>query len=75
MRFNERLRGYFKDNHLNQSSVARDMHIDVSKLNAVINGKRKMDIEEFEIFCKVVNASPLVFLNHDGKFDEPTNKF
>ena len=63
MSFYEKLRNYFNENHLNQSAVARDMHIDVSKLNATINGRRRMEIEEFEAFCQVVKVDPKVFLN------------
>lgn len=63
MGFYEKLKDYFNDNHLNQSAVARDMNIDVKKLNATINGRRRMEVEEFESFCQAVKADPKAFLN------------
>ena len=63
MSFYEKLKDYIDSNHINQSAVARDMNIDVTKLNASVNGKRRMEIEEFEAFCRVVKADPKIFLN------------
>lgn len=54
----ENLAQYIDDNHLNKVSIARDMGIDSTKLNATVNGKRKMDIEEFRRFCEVAKVSP-----------------
>ena len=62
MDFHEKLSEFIKANHINQAAVARDMGIDYAKPNATVNGNRKMDVDEYKKFCKVVKISPLVLL-------------
>lgn len=62
MTFSDRLNEFIRENHISKSAVAKDMGIDTAKLNATVNGKRKMDVDEFSKFCKVVKVNPLKFL-------------
>ena len=62
MDFHEKLSEFIKANHINQAAVARDMGIDSAKLNATVNGNRKMDVDEFKKFCEVVKVNPIVLL-------------
>lgn len=55
---NEQIRQFIEDKHLKQSSIAHEMGMDPSKLNAIIKGRRKMDVEEFVRFCEVTNTDP-----------------
>lgn len=65
MAFSDTLSRFVRDRHLNQASVARDMGISGSRLNAIVNGKQKMDIDEFFHFCKTVNVDPEYLLDYD----------
>ncbi len=62
MAFHDKLSEFIKTNHINQAAVARDMGIDSAKLNATVNGNRKMDVDEFKKFCEVVKVNPIVLL-------------
>ena len=61
----ENLAQYIDEKHLNKVSIARDMGIDSTKLNATVNGKRKMDIAEFRKFCIVAKADPSQIMELD----------
>lgn len=67
MPFYKTLSKFVEDNHLNQAAVAREMGIDSAKLNATVNGKRKMDVDEFLSFCKATRIKPAELLQYGSR--------
>lgn len=62
--FNEQFSAFVEDNHLNLTSISKEMGLENSSiLHAVANGRRGMSVEELKSFCKVANikADDLIF--------------
>lgn len=55
---NEAMKAYIRDNNLLQKDVAADMHISESRLCYMLNGGRRITVDEFFSFCRAVSADP-----------------
>lgn len=59
----ERLRMYVDDQNICRKTMALNMGVSESKLSLMLNGKRKMTVDEFVTACKAISVSPVRFLN------------
>jgi len=73
LRINERVKKYIDDNHLKQISISKDMGIPNPTFNAMLNGKRKMYVDDLESFCRVVGVSADLILRY-GESPDPSQK-
>ncbi|MEG1502413.1 MAG: helix-turn-helix transcriptional regulator [Anaerovoracaceae bacterium] len=72
MRINERVKQYICDNHLKQISISDNMGIPNPIFNAMLNGKRKMYVDDFEKFCNAVGVSADFILGYGEKEQNTT---
>lgn len=55
---NEAMKAYISDHNLLQKDIAADMHISESRLSYMLNGGRRITVDEFFDFCRVTSADP-----------------
>lgn len=59
----ERVRKYVSDMDISQKLIAVNMQTSESKVSLMLNGKRKMTIDDYINICKAIAVSPNKFLD------------
>lgn len=57
----ERVRAYVDANGLSRKLIAANMHISESRLSLILNGKRRMTVDDYENICKAIAIDPAKF--------------
>lgn len=63
MSVGKQIRLYLIDKGISQTWLSEQSRIALPKLNASLNDKRKMDVEEFASIIKVLNEDANKFIN------------
>ena len=58
----QKIKDYLKEHDITQTELAIDTKISLPKLNLALSGKRKLQLEEFEIICGVLGVNADTFL-------------
>ena len=58
----QKIKDYLKEHDITQTELAIDTKMSLPKLNLALSGKRKLQLEEFEIICGVLGVSADTFL-------------
>ncbi|MCI8700113.1 MAG: helix-turn-helix transcriptional regulator [Clostridia bacterium] len=64
MSVGKRIRLYLTEKGISQTWVSEQSKIALPKLNASLNDKRKLDVEEFSSIINVLNEDANKFLNN-----------
>lgn len=59
----ERLRNYVDEQNISRKVMALNMGVSESKLSLMLNGKRRMTVDDFITACKAISVSPVRFLD------------
>lgn len=59
----KKIKQYIADNGLKQVYVAEKAGIEVAVLNAILNGKTRLDVERLERIARALGVEPAFFLN------------
>lgn len=62
----EKVKLYIQENHLKQTSIARKAGIKINTFNAMLNGKRKMYVDDLIAICYALNVSSETFIQKKG---------
>lgn len=57
----ERMRTYVTMNNLSRKVIAANMGISESRLSLMLNGKRRITVEEYMDFCQAIAVDPRKF--------------
>lgn len=57
----ERVRNYINQNDLSRKTIALNMGITESKLSLILNGKRRMTVDEYMMICNAIAVDPRKF--------------
>ena len=60
---NEAMKAYISDNNLLQKDISAYMHISESRLSYMLNGGRRITVDDFFDFCRAVSADPQQLYN------------
>lgn len=63
MSVGKRIKMYLFEKNINQTWLSEQTKIALPKLNASLNDKRKLDVEEFSAIINVLNEDANKFLN------------
>ena len=58
----EAMREYVVANDLSQKVIAINMGITESQVSLLLNGKRRLTVEDYLSFCRSISVSPTKFL-------------
>ena len=58
----ERVRAYVVEKELSQKLIAKNMNISEGRLSLMLNGKRRMTVEDYLNLCNAMAVSPIKFL-------------
>jgi len=58
----ETMREYVVANDLSQKVIAINMGITESQVSLLLNGKRRLTVEDYLNFCRAISVSPTKFL-------------
>lgn len=58
-----KIKKYLKDNGIKQSFVSQKTGIPIVKLNAMLNGNRKILAEEYFMICEALNIDVNILYN------------
>jgi transcriptional regulator with XRE-family HTH domain len=58
----ERVRAYVVEKELSQKLIAKNMNISEGRLSLMLNGKRRMTVEDYLSLCNAMAVSPIKFL-------------
>ena len=58
----QKIKDYLKEHDITQTELAIDTKMSLPKLNLALSGKRKLQLEEFEIICGVLGVNVDKFL-------------
>lgn len=58
MKVCEKLRLYINQNGLKQKVIAEKSNLTENQMSQILNGKRSISADEFEIICNAMNANP-----------------
>ena len=58
----ETMREYVVANDLSQKVIAINMGITESQVSLLLNGKRRLTVEDYLCFCRAISVSPTKFL-------------
>ena len=58
----QKIKDYLKEHDITQTELAIDTKMSLPKLNLALSGKRKLQLEEFEIICGVLGVNADTFL-------------
>ena len=56
MKIGEKIKQYLDEKRISQTALAIDVKMSLPKLNLALAGKRKLQLEEYEIICGVLNV-------------------
>lgn len=62
----EKMREYVTANHLSRKIIAANMEISESRLSLMLNGKRRVTVDDYMDFCQAIAIDPRKFYE-----DEP----
>ena len=57
----ERVRAYISDRGLSQKLISSNSGIPESKLSLILNGKRRMTVDDYESICRAMAVEPARF--------------
>lgn len=57
-----KIKEYLAENGISQTFISAKTGIELPKLNQVLNGNRKMKLEEYELICWALNVNTDKFL-------------
>lgn len=60
----EKISKYLKDNGIQRKYIAEKIKMPINVLSMTLNGKRRMQLEEFIAIVKVLNLDPNYFLDN-----------
>lgn len=60
----ESLKDYVNDTKLSQKQIAENMQITESRLSMMLNGKRKITVDDYLSICRAIAVPPTKFLNN-----------
>ena len=60
----ENIKDYVTEKRLSQKQIAKNMDITEPRLSLMLNGKRKMTVDDYLSLCKAIAVSPTKFLNN-----------
>ena len=63
MRIYEKLKKYIDEKGIKQTYISEKTKIPANTLNMILNGKRKLEVEEFEIICLALEIKPRLIMN------------
>ena len=63
MNVQERIAQYIQDNGIMQGFISEKTGISKPKISQILNLKRKMSADEFELFCIALKKEPNDFMN------------
>ena len=61
MQMHERVKRYISDRGLSQKIIAANMGIPEPKLSLILNGKRRMTVDDYELICRAMAVDPARF--------------
>ena len=59
----QKIKAYIMENGIKQVWLAEKSGIDFKLLNETLNGRRRLQLDEFERICEVLNVPPGNFMN------------
>ena len=59
----DKMRDYVVRNDLSQRVIALNMGITESQVSLLLNGKRRLTVEDYLSFCRAISVSPTKFLS------------
>ena len=63
MEVQEKVKQYIQNNGIKQSFLVEKTGLSKDIVSAIINKKRKMSADEYELFCKALNKTPNDFMD------------
>lgn len=57
----ERVRDYIDERGLSRRIIAANMGVTESKLSLILNGKRKLTVDDYESMCRAMAVDPARF--------------
>ena len=60
----ECIKDYVNEHKLSQHLIAENMDITESRLSMMLNGKRKITVDDYIRLCKAIAVPPTKFLNN-----------
>ena len=60
----ENIKDYVTEKKLSQKQIAENMNITEPRLSLMLNGKRKITVDDYLSICKAIAVSPTKFLNN-----------
>jgi transcriptional regulator with XRE-family HTH domain len=60
----ENIRDYVSEKKLSRKQIAENMDITEPRLSLMLNGKRKMTVDDYINLCKAIAVPPTKFLNN-----------
>ena len=57
-----RMKAYVDEKGISQKLMAENMHTTESRVSMLLNGKRKMTVDDYVCACKAIAVSPTKFL-------------
>lgn len=66
----EAIAKYLEDNGIKQNYLATKINMSPVTLNTILNGKRKIDIEEYAKICDALNVTYDLFLTQEQPHKE-----
>lgn len=60
----ENIKDYVTEKRLSQKQIAENMDITEPRLSLMLNGKRKMTVDDYISLCKAIAVPPTKFLNN-----------
>ena len=60
----ERIKDYVNEKQLSQKLIAENMNTSEARISLMLNGKRKMTVDDYISLCKAIAVSPAKFLNN-----------
>ena len=66
MLMHQRVKRYIEERNLSQKLIAANMKIPESKLSLILNGKRRMTVDDYESICRAMAVEPARFYNAES---------
>ena len=61
-----KIKRYITEQNLNQQLIARNMGISSAKLSRMLNGNRRMTVDDYEALCYAIAIEPARFFKTDN---------
>ena len=62
----ERVKAYVVEKELSQKLIAKNMNISESRLSLMLNGKRRMTVDDYLKICSAIAVPPIKFLEQSN---------